>query len=216
MGTEQILQLSRQDQDEFARVVNNLLLSSFCVRDYYDRREKTIKINPDFRFIERHYDLINDYLSFSGWTVEKDLISGVFNLINEYGQNRIRFDREVSLILFVLRLIYETERTESNQSSDSLYLTTPFVLKVMHNRGIQMPGKRVNGRLIGRSLRILAQHNVIDKVSGSYDEGNVSFYLLPSILYAVDSEKIVAMSNALEELAARDKLTDSISEEDEE
>ena len=37
MGTEQILQLSRQDQDEFARVVNNLLLSSFCVRDYYDR-----------------------------------------------------------------------------------------------------------------------------------------------------------------------------------
>ena len=29
MGTEQILQLSRQDQEEFARVVNNLLLTSF-------------------------------------------------------------------------------------------------------------------------------------------------------------------------------------------
>ncbi|MGI6644383.1 MAG: DUF4194 domain-containing protein [Bacilli bacterium] len=205
MGTEQILQLSRQDQEEFARVVNNLLLTSFCVRDYYDRREKTIKINPDFRFIERHFDLISDYLSFSGWTIEKDLISGVFNLINDYGQNRVRFDRETSLILFVLRLIYETEKSESNVSADSIYLTTPLVLKVMHNRGITMPGKKVNGRLIGRSLRILSTYNIIDKVSGSYDEGNVSFYLLPSIKYAVDSDKIVAMSNALEELAIREE-----------
>jgi hypothetical protein len=205
MALENLIALSRQEQDEFARVVNNLLLTSFCVRDYYDNREKTIKINPDFRFIERHFDLINEYLSFSGWEVEKDLLSGVFNLVNEYGQNRIKFDREVSLILFVLRLIYETEKSESNQSSDSIYLTTPLVLKVMHNRGISMPGKKLNGRLIGRNLRILSSYNIIAKVSGSYDEGNVNFYLLPSIKYAVDADKIVAMSNALDELAARDK-----------
>ena len=117
----------------------------------------------------------------------------------------MRFDRETSLILFVLRLIYETEKSESNVSADSIYLTTPLVLKVMHNRGITMPGKKVNGRLIGRSLRILSTYNIIDKVSGSYDEGNVSFYLLPSIKYAVDSDKIVAMSNALEELAIREE-----------
>jgi uncharacterized protein YPO0396 len=51
-----------------------------------------------------------------------------------------------------------------------------------------------------RSLRFFASHNIISKVSGTYDEGNVSFYILPSIAYALDNEKIVAMSQALDEL----------------
>jgi hypothetical protein len=46
----------------------------------------------------------------------------------------------------------------------------------------------------------LTTHNIIAKVSGSYDEGNVSFYILPSIIYAVDNAKIVAMAEALEQL----------------
>ena len=43
MFEEDVLKLSRADQDQFARVINSLLLSSFCVRDYFDRREKNDK-----------------------------------------------------------------------------------------------------------------------------------------------------------------------------
>ncbi|HKL84561.1 MAG TPA: DUF4194 domain-containing protein [Bacilli bacterium] len=200
MFEEDVLKLSRADQDQFARVINSLLLSSFCVRDYFDRREKTIKINSQFRFIERHFDLIGSYLAYSGWRLEKDLLAGVFYIINEYEDNRIRFDREVSLVLFVLRLIYETEKSESSQTSESVYLTTPLVLKVMYERSISLPNKKINGRMIGRALKVLSDHNIVTKVSGSYDEGNATFYLLPSILYAVDQQKIVAISEALDKL----------------
>lgn len=200
MFEESVLKLSRADQDQFAKVINSLLLSSFCVRDYFDKREKTIKINGDFRFIERHYELIESYLSYSGWRFEKDLLAGVFYIINEFEDNRIRFDREVSLILFVLRLVYENEKSESSQTSESIYLTTTSILKVMYDRGISLPNKKINGRLIGRALRVLADHNIITKVSGNYDEGNATFYLLPSILYAVDQQKIVAISEALDKL----------------
>ena len=112
MFEETFLQLTRADQEAFARAINQLLLTSFIVRDDFDRREKTIKINPTYRFIERHFDLINDYLSYAGWRVDKDLILGVFSLVNEYDHNRLRFDREVSLVLFVLRLIYEERKKE--------------------------------------------------------------------------------------------------------
>jgi len=200
MFEEDVLKLSRADQDQFARVINSLLLSSFCVRDYFDRREKTIKINSEFRFIERHFDLMASYLAYSGWRLEKDLLAGVFYIINEFEDNRIRFDRETSLILFVLRLIYETEKSESSHTSESVYLTTPLVLKVMYERGINIPNKKINGRLVGRTLKVLADHNIVAKVSGSYDEGNATFYLLPSILYAVDQQKIVAISEALDKL----------------
>lgn len=60
----------------------------------------------------------------------------------------------------------------------------------------------MSGRLFAKSLRFLANHNVIAKVSGSYDEGNVAFYILPSIIFAVDNQKIKAMSEALEKMKA--------------
>lgn len=204
MFEEAFLRLTRADQDAFAKAINQLLLRSFIVRDEFDRREKTIKINPTYRFIERQFDLVNAYLGYSGWRVDKDLIKGVFSLSNDYGQNRVRFDREVSLVLFTLRLIYEEEKQEGGHLGDSIYLTTPLVMKVMHERGILFPNKRLTGRLVGRTLRDLSEFNIITKVSGSFDEGNVSFYLLPSILFAVDAERIKAISEALEKLALRD------------
>ena len=206
MFSEQFAQLSGSDQTRFAEIVNKILLKGFVVRDIFDSREKIIRVNPDFRFIERQFDLINDYLKFSGWVLNKDLILGVFYLVNTFEDNRIRIDRETSLVLFTLRLIYEDEKEEGGSSStQSIYMTTPSLIKMMVDHGITMPGKRLTGRLIGKSLRFLNNHNIISKVSGSYDEGNVSFYILPSIKYAIDNEKIVAMSNALDQLNSQDE-----------
>ena len=206
MFSEQFAQLSGSDQTRFAEIVNKILLKGFVVRDIFDSREKIIRVNPDFRFIERQFDLINDYLKFSGWVLNKDLILGVFYLVNTFEDNRIRIDRETSLVLFTLRLIYEDEKEEGGSSStQSIYITTPSLIKMMVDHGITMPGKRLTGRLIGKSLRFLNNHNIISKVSGSYDEGNVSFYILPSIKYAIDNEKIVAMSNALDQLNSQEE-----------
>ena len=206
MFSEQFAQLSGSEQTRFAEIVNKILLKGFVVRDIFDSREKIIRVNPDFRFIERQFDLINDYLKFSGWVLNKDLILGVFYLVNTFEDNRIRIDRETSLVLFTLRLIYEDEKEEGGSSStQSIYMTTPSLIKMMVDHGITMPGKRLTGRLIGKSLRFLNNHNIISKVSGSYDEGNVSFYILPSIKYAIDNEKIVAMSNALDQLNSQEE-----------
>ena len=206
MFSEQFAQLSGSDQTRFAEIVNKILLKGFVVRDIFDSREKIIRVNPDFIFIERQFDLINDYLKFSGWVLNKDLILGVFYLVNTFEDNRIRIDRETSLVLFTLRLIYEDEKEEGGSSStQSIYMTTPSLIKMMVDHGITMPGKRLTGRLIGKSLRFLNNHNIISKVSGSYDEGNVSFYILPSIKYAIDNEKIVAMSNALDQLNSQEE-----------
>ncbi|CDD92069.1 putative uncharacterized protein [Coprobacillus sp. CAG:826] len=206
MFEEEFVKLSSQDQNEFARIVNALMLKSFVVRESFDSREKMMKINPEYRFIERYYEIFEEYLKYSGWHLEKDVTNGVIAIYNEYEQNRLRIDRETSLILFTLRLIYETKKAESNAPGESLYMTTPELLKTMIEYGITMQGKRLTGRLLGRSLRFMAAHNIICKVSGSYDEGNVTFYILPSITFAVDSQKIAAMSDALERLKEGETL----------
>lgn len=200
MFEENFIKLSNADQNQFTVVVNSLLLHSFIVRDVFDAREKAMKINPEYRFIERYFELFSDYLKYSGWIIEKDILGGVIALFNTNEQNRLRIDRETSLVLFVLRLIYETEKSESGQSGESVYITTPVLIKTMLDHNITMSGKRLTGRAFSRSLRFLANHNLITKVSGSYDEGNVAFYILPSITFAVDNQKIKAMSEALEKM----------------
>ena len=187
MFNEDFVKMPPSEQNEFSSVVNTLLLKGFVVRDIFDPKEKLMRTNETYRYIERHFDLIQDYLKFSGWNIEKDVILGVIALSNFYSENRIRMDRETSLIIFALRLIYENEKSGSNSSTQAIYITTPGLIKTMIDDGIV-------------SLRFLNNHNIIAKVSGSYDEGNVSFYILPSIVYALDNDKIVAMSNALDEL----------------
>ena len=85
-------------------------------------------------------------------------------------------------------------------------MTTPSLIKTMLDYGITLSGKKLSGRLIGRGLRFLTTHNIIAKVSGSYDEGNVSFYILPSIIYAIDNAKIVAMAEALEQMKSAEEV----------
>ena len=205
MFNEEFSKMPVSEQNEFASVVNTLLLKGFIVRDVFDAREKVLRTNEDYRYIERHFELINDYLKYSGWGIEKDSLLGVVSLSNFYTENRLKIDRDTSLILFALRLIYENEKSESNIATQSIYITTPALIKTMIDDGIVMPGKKLSGRGIAKSLRFLAAHNIISKVSGSFDEGNVSFYILPSIVYALDNDRIVAMSNALDELKKREE-----------
>ncbi len=199
MFSEDFNKLQASEQLTFASVTNKLLLKGFIVRDIYDNREKIFRINPDYRFMERFFEIFESYLKFSGWHIEKDNILGVISLSNDYTENRIKFDRETSLILFSLRLIYDTRREESETDFD-VYMTTPNLIIEMTERNITIPNKKLTGRGVARCLRILANHNIISKISGTYDNGDVTFYILPSIVYALDNDKIVAMSNALNEL----------------
>ncbi len=207
--------LAGSDQTKFGEICNKLLLRGFMCRDMYDSREQVIRNNPDYLFMDKYIDLFEDYLKYAGWTLKKDDNLGVFALFNDHEQNRIRIDRDTSIILVVLRMIYDNSRVEGDKttrtlssSSQFLFLTTPEVIRQMQFYGIFLPGRRLSGRLVCRSLRFLANHNVISKVKGSYDEGNVSFYILPSIVYALDNDKIVAMSKALDELRSRQASED--------
>lgn len=203
MFDEKFSNISSSDKSMFQEVINHILVHSFIVRDIFDNKEKIIKINPYYRFCERHFELMNEYLGFIGYYLDKDVLLGVVSLNNTYTENKFKIDRETSLIIYVLRLIYEQEKAETSQTSQGVYITTPSLIKTMIDFNISFTGKRLNGRSIAKSLRYLVNHNIINKVSGSYDEGNVSFYILPSICYAIDSLKIQAIANNLDRIAQK-------------
>ena len=200
MFDEKYEALSNADKEDFALTINHLLVHSFVVRDVFDSKEKIIKINSFYRFIERNFDLVDEYLSYIGYSISKDVILGVIVLSNTYQENRIKIDRDTSLIVYVLRYIFECQKEENSSISQGVFITTPALIKTFVDLGINFQNKKLSGRIFAKSLRFLANHNIIDKVSGSYDEGDVSFYILPSIVYAIDTNKVQAMADMIEKI----------------
>ena len=64
MFFEEYEKFTSSEKDEFAHVVNNLMLKSFILRETYDRHLKMMKSNRDYSFDERNIDIIREYLEY--------------------------------------------------------------------------------------------------------------------------------------------------------
>ncbi len=197
MFEEQYLQLSNAEKEDFARIVNELMLKSFLLRENYDRHTKMMKTNRDYSFVERNIDMIRDYLNFTGWTIEKDSRLGVVMINNEYQDNHVRLDFLTSLMIYALRYAYETVR-EQDQMTSEVFFTASDLLQLMLDKSLIKPDKKPSSIALASSFRFLENHNIISRVSGEFRERSLSFYILPSILYIIDAEKINAIFDQIE------------------
>ena len=189
--------LTSKEKEVFAHCVNNLMLKSFVLRDNYDRQSKIMKPNPDYSFIEKNIDLVRDYLAYSGWIVEKDSSLGVIMIQNEYNENRIRIDFMTSLMIYALRYAYEVQR-EQNSLTQEVYFSSPSLIQLMIDKSLLQENKRPSATSLASSYRFLESHNIISRISGDYRDRDLQFYILPSILYVIDNDRINAIFDQLE------------------
>ena len=62
MIEEKYQRLSLSEQEQFSRVVNRLLSNTFLLVEDYDPAEGISKVNREYLFVERNFDLFQDYL----------------------------------------------------------------------------------------------------------------------------------------------------------
>lgn len=197
MFDEEFNKLSNKEQEDFARVVNNLMLKSFILRENYDRQAKMMKTNKDYSFIERNIELIRDYLTFSGWVIEKDSRLGVVYISNTYQDNRIRIDFMTSLIIYGLRYAYEIQK-EQNQMTEQVYFSAASLMQILIEKSLIKMDKRPSATSLASSYRFLENHNIIARIRGDFRDRDLEFYILPSILFVIDISAINAIFDEVE------------------
>ncbi|MGI6084765.1 MAG: DUF4194 domain-containing protein [Acetivibrionales bacterium] len=207
MWYEEYEKLTNSEKEEFRRLVNLVLSRTFIIRDVYSSKEGMIKVNTDYRFIERHFNCFLDYLSFGGWILDKDNNYGVISLSSSYEYNRVRFDKITTLMLYTIRLIFEEEREKVALRKEVLVTTSQIVQKMM---ALGLVKKKPSNKDLIDSLRLLSQYNIIQKLEGSWEEPGTKILILPSILFIVTNEKISRMYEML------DAEDETISEEEQE
>ena len=200
MFQEDYEKLTRGEQRQYEDAVNDLLYTCFIVRKSFDRATNVSKISPTYLFIERHYNLINDFVGFIGLDLVKDDQNGVIYLNSEEGRNRIRIDSVTTLLVYALRSYYE-EKVSDNPSLTETYMDSTTLKMILRDKGLMKVNKRLSTNALASGLKTLASYNIIARAQHSFYDSSYSFYILPSIRYVISNSKMNALYDEVTKIA---------------
>jgi len=106
-----VTDLPSKVRDEIPRVMNRLLGSTFLYQDQ-DRDKE------DYYLIFRHRDVFDALCSAAGFTLLHDDYHRIFQVVSEYGYCRRRYKLDESLIIVVLRKLYEEQSERLSLAKD--------------------------------------------------------------------------------------------------
>ena len=196
MFEEAFEKLNLTEQEAFRRIVNWLLAHTYLLQGTYAFEDNMNRTNPDYLFVERNFELFQDYLQYAGFHLERDSNYGVIFLSSSYEFNRVKLDKATTLMLYVLRLIYEEEREKLSLSRD-IFTTTGDLVHKMLSLGVI---KRKPANLTLRdSLRTLNRFRIVEKVDGPWENADTRLLILPTILFIVTNERISNMYQLIDE-----------------
>ena len=101
----------QRDRDEFTRISNRLLSQCFICK----KNETT---RADYYFIMKHKDKFTEYLSMLGYRLEINEEYGVVQLVNTQNYNRYNMKLFESVILLILRILYDEQKRELSISDE--------------------------------------------------------------------------------------------------
>lgn len=210
MWYEEYEKMSDSQKREFARLVNFLLSHNFILREKYDKTSMNVRINPDYRFVERYFEVFSGYLSMAGWDVQKDNHYGVISIYNRFEQNRARLKKFETLVLFALRLLYEEEREKLSLRRDVIVTKGDVVRKLLNTGALD---KKPAERDLNDALNFFKNYQIIEKIENPLDDYESRIIIYPSILHVLPSEKINVIYGMIEEGSSEEEIPEGEADE---
>ena len=206
MNFEFLQQATSRELEQFKSVCNQLLSRTYVVRTLY-RPGKGRVNNPDYTFLSRNFEAVQEYLGFLDWDLRHDDLNGYYYVVNTDEANRCNLNKKETAILLALRLLYEDNQDRLGLEQDAVCTVRDVLEKVVTDYAI-LPSKP-NMAEVKRALTLLENHSIIQRIEGKFNQSSCKFAILPTILTAVSGEKLNAVVSAL-----RKEEADEEAEED--
>lgn len=203
-------ELNHAEQEEFKRMVNQLFGKTFIVHHIYDTTKRNSVMNPEYRFIEKNKELFQEYFKMGGWKLEQNSDYEVFYVTSEYGYNKVRLDKFTTIILYLLRLMYDQKR-ENIHLTEHIIVSVGEVVNTLNEIGAYHK-KKPSVIELKQAFGTIASFNVIQKMDGSYDQPETKMIILPSILFAVTAESIGRINESINEMQEENTEAEEIEE----
>ena len=194
MNFEFLQQATSRELEQFTSVCNQLLSRTYVVRTLY-RPGKGRVNNPDYTFLSRNFEAVQEYLGLLDWDLRHDDLNGYYYVVNTDEANRCNLNKKETAILLALRLLYEDNQDRLGLEQDAVCTVRDVLEKVVTDYAI-LPSKP-NMAEVKRALTLLENHSIIQRIEGKFNQSSCKFAILPTILTAVSGEKLNAVVSVL-------------------
>ena len=192
----------QKDKAEFSRICNRLLSTCFLCK-----KNETTK--ADYYFVIKYREKFSEYLSLLGYRLEINEEYGVVQLTNPQNYNRYNLKLFESIILLILRILYDEKRRELSVSDEVIVTIGDIHEKFM---SLKIRDKMIDKTTLRNAISTLRRFQLIETLDRDITNEDARIIIFDSILMAVRVEDIKA---AYEKLENYRKGGQSIEETDE-
>lgn len=195
--------LNSSQKTEFSRITNKLLSICFLTKKKEDNKK-------DYYFIESHKELFQSYFEFIDWEIEIDEEFGVIHLNNKQDTNRKNLKLNESIILLILRLLFQEKIQEISLANNVL-----IRIEDIHDRynALKIRDKAIDKTTMRNAIRLFKSYNLVDPLDSDYALGDTRLIIYPSILLAIKVDEINKVYEKLESYRKGGDIDEEVSED---
>lgn len=178
----------QRDKDNFSRVCNRLLSSCFLCK-----RNETTK--ADYYFVTKYKEQFSQYLSLLGYRLEVNEEYGVVQLTNPQNYNRYNMKLFESILLLILRILYDEKKRELSVSDEVIINVGDIHEKFL---SLKIREKMIDKTTFRNAISTLKRFQIIETLDANLTDEESRIIIFDSILMAVRVEDIKAVYEKLE------------------
>lgn len=189
--------LEPAQQERFREVVTRLLSGAVLTPG------SALRPDADWRFAERHRELLDGYLRLGGWRLDIDLALRLCRAVHESGEQRVRLSKLESLVLCALRLAYHEEMQRVAEDARCELTVGALRERLIH------AGKAagtLSRRALDQALRRLHRHSLVTIERGFEGEDTETFVVSPLIEKVLPADRIAEMAERVRAYASPETI----------
>ena len=189
-------------QNEFKRICNRLLSTCFLCRG-------NVTNKSDYYFVLKYRDKFRTYLDVLGYRLEINEEYGVIQLTNPQNYNRLNLKLYESIILLILRILYDEKKRELSASDEVIVNLGDIQDKYL---SLQIRDKMIDKTTMRNAISLFRRFQLIETLDRDLSNEESRILIYDAILMAVRVENI---KQAIEKLELYRKGKNSNEETDE-
>lgn len=172
--------LNSREKEDFKKVCNKLLSICFICGKIESNKS-------DYYFILRNKEAIKEYFSPLGFNLEINEEYKVVQLVNQLNFNRMKLNLWESIVILVLRVLYDEKRREISMSSEVLINVGDIQEKIT---ALKIRDKIIDKGALNNTLRTFKRYNILTNLDKDLTLEDTRLIIHPTILMAIRVEDL--------------------------
>ncbi len=178
MILEKFEELNSTQKKLFSRTCLRLLANGFLARDKQDNKEM-------YYFLLSYKNYFDEYFDVMDYEINLDRETGAVQLIHRENSNLLRLNKEETLIILILRILYHQHLVKTSVN-ENVVINTDEIHEYYDSLELK---KKINKTDLIKILRLYKKYNLIEPL-GDITKSRTKIVIYPTILLAVNTQTI--------------------------